>query len=74
MWLGRRHARISPRVSRKPCSVRRGEDDLVVPWNFIECGREQVFLLSPSLREWLAEDHLAWFLLDVVEAMGLAEF
>jgi transposase len=61
-------------VSRKPWSVRRGEDDLVVPWNFIECDREQAFLLPPSLREWLPEDHLAWFLLDAVEAMDLAEF
>jgi hypothetical protein len=40
---------------------------LVVPWNFIECGREQAVLLPPSLREWLAEDHLAWFLFDAVE-------
>jgi hypothetical protein len=47
---------------------------LVVPWDFIECGREQAFLLAPSLREWLAEDHLAWFLLDAVEAMDLGEF
>jgi hypothetical protein len=28
--------------------------------NFIWCGREQEFLLPPSLREWLPEDHLAW--------------
>jgi hypothetical protein len=29
--------------------------------------REQELLLSPSLRGWLAEDHLAWFVLDAVE-------
>ena len=46
----------------------------MVPWNFIECDREQVFLLAPSLREWLAEDHLAWFLVDAVGAMGVGEF
>ena len=26
-------------------------------------------MLAPSLREWLAEGHLAWFVLDAVEAM-----
>jgi transposase len=42
--------------------------------NFIECGREQVFLLPPSLREWLPEDHLAWFVIEAVEEMRLDEF
>jgi transposase len=42
--------------------------------NFIECDREQAFLMPPSLRDWLAEDHLAWFVLDAVEAMDLDEF
>jgi transposase len=31
-------------------------------------------LLPPSLREWLPQDHLAWFVLDAVEAMDLAGF
>src|SRR5687768_8160402 len=31
--------------------------------------REQELLLPPSLREWLPEDHLAWFVLDAVDAM-----
>ena len=34
--------------------------------NFIACDREQELLLPPSLREWLPEDHLAWFVLDAV--------
>ena len=29
--------------------------------NFIGCDRDQALLLPPSLREWLPEDHLAWF-------------
>ena len=41
--------------------------------NFIECDREQVFLMPPSLREWLPEDHLAWFVLEAVEEMDLIE-
>src|SRR5215218_9074715 len=42
--------------------------------NFIGCDREQEFLLPLSLREWLPEDHLAWFVIDAVAAMGLAAF
>ena len=36
--------------------------------NFIACDREQELLLPPSLREWLPEDHLAWFVIDAVAA------
>src|SRR5919108_3532750 len=42
--------------------------------NFIACGREQELLLPPSLREWLPDDHFAWFLLDSVEEMDLSAF
>ena len=42
--------------------------------NFIGCGREQELLLLPSLREWLPEEHLAWFVLDAVGEMDLAAF
>src|SRR5436190_15472046 len=42
--------------------------------NFIECDREQAFLMPPSLRERLPEDHLAWFVTEAVEEMDLAEF
>jgi len=30
--------------------------------------------MPPSLREWLPEDHLAWFVIDAVEELDLAEF
>lgn len=33
---------------------------------------DQPFLLPPSLREWLPEDHLALFLLDVVKQLDLS--
>ena len=39
--------------------------------NFIACDREQELLLPPSLREWLSEQHLAWFVLDAVAEMDL---
>src|SRR3954469_21657881 len=42
--------------------------------NFIGCDREQALLLPPSLREWLPQEHLAWFVLDAVGEMDLAAF
>src|SRR6185312_12709703 len=42
--------------------------------NFLACDREQELLLPPSLREWLPGDHLAWFVLDAVDAMDLRAF
>jgi transposase len=45
-----------------------------MPQNFIDCDREQAFLLPPSLRDWLAEDHLAWFVIDAVAEMDLSAF
>jgi transposase len=45
-----------------------------MPQNFLACDREQELLLAPSLREWLAEDHLAWFVIDAVAAMDLDTF
>jgi transposase len=42
--------------------------------NFIGCDRDQVLLLPPSLREWLPEGHLAWFVLAAVEEMELSGF
>src|SRR6187455_2893638 len=42
--------------------------------NFIACDREQELLLPPSLREWLPEDHFAWFVIEVVGGLDLAEF
>jgi transposase len=42
--------------------------------NFLACDRDQELLLPPSLREWLPEDHLAWFVIDAVDAIDLIEF
>jgi transposase len=42
--------------------------------NFIACDREQELLLPPSLREWLPEGHLAWFVIDAVGQLDLAAF
>jgi transposase len=45
-----------------------------VPHNFIDCDREQELLLPPSLRDWLPDDHLAWFVLDAVDELDLSAF
>jgi len=45
-----------------------------MPQNFLDCDREQAFLMPPSLRDWLAEDHLAWFVLETVSQLDLAAF
>jgi transposase len=42
--------------------------------NLIRCDRGQELLLPPSLREWLPEGHLAWFVIDAVAEMDLAAF
>src|SRR5215211_1448996 len=42
--------------------------------NFLPCDREQQLLMPPSLRDWLPADHLAWFVLDAVGELDLAEF
>ncbi len=42
--------------------------------NFIECDREQAFLMPPSLRDWPPEDHLAWFILASAEELDLSGF
>jgi transposase len=45
-----------------------------MPQNFIDCDREQAFLLPPSLRDWLPQDHLAWFVIDAVGRLDLQPF
>jgi transposase len=45
-----------------------------MPQNFLACDREQELLLPPSLREWLAEDHFAWFVIEAVGELDLAAF
>jgi transposase len=42
--------------------------------NFISCERDQPLLLPPDLRDWLPEDHLAWFVIASVEALDLSAF
>jgi transposase len=43
-------------------------------YNFRVCDRYQAFLLPPDVRDWLPADHLAWFVLDVVDQLDLGPF
>ena len=43
-------------------------------FNFIAGDRDQVFLLPPDMRDWLPADHLAWFVIDVVDEVDLSRF
>jgi transposase len=45
-----------------------------MPQNFLSCDRDQESLMPPSVRDWLAEDHLAWFVLDALERVDLCAF
>jgi transposase len=42
--------------------------------NFMACDRGQVFLLPPSLGDWLPEEHLVWTVLGAVDQIDLAPF
>jgi hypothetical protein len=46
----------------------------VMGQRFVACDREQSFLMPPDVRDWLAEDHLAWFVIDAVAEMDLEAF
>jgi len=45
-----------------------------VAYNFYGTDLEQMYLMPPSLKEWLPEGDLAWFLLDAVRQMDLGVF
>ena len=45
-----------------------------MPQNFITCDRDQPMLLPPDLRDWLDDDHLAWFVIDAVRELDLEPF
>ena len=42
--------------------------------NFVDCDRDQAFLLPPDLRDWIPSDDLAHFVIEAVERVGLGAF
>ncbi len=47
--------------------------EIAMSGHFKDYVPEQSYLLPPSLREWLPEDHLAYFVSDVVDQLDLSE-
>jgi len=45
-----------------------------MPQNFLTCDREQSLLLPPDLRDWLDEDHFAWFVIEAIDELDLEPF
>jgi transposase len=45
-----------------------------MPQNYLACDRDQPLLLPPDLRDWLDEDHLAWFVIEAIEELDLEPF
>ena len=43
-------------------------------YNLLSCERDQSYLMPPSMRDWLREGHLAWFIVDAVGQMDLRGF
>ena len=41
---------------------------------FVDCERDQVFLLPPDLRDWIPEDDLAHFVIEAVERVEMSAF
>lgn len=57
-----------------PPAFRVGWENGWVAINVRGVERDQVWLMPPSVRDWLPEEHLAWFVLDVVAELDLSEF
>jgi transposase len=43
-------------------------------YNIKTINRNQIYLMPPSLQEWLPEKDMAWFIIDVVEQMELSAY
>ncbi len=41
---------------------------------FVDCERDQAFLLPPDLRDWIPEDDLAHFVIEAVERVDMSAF
>src|SRR5215213_9599067 len=68
---------LRKRLLRRPLEPAAEQADGVgsaMAYNFRVCDRDQAFLLPPDVRDWLPEDHLAWFVLDVVDQLDLGPF
>ena len=44
-----------------------------VAHSYVPCDRDQLFLMPESMRDWLPDDHLGWFVLDLVATVDTAD-
>src|SRR4051795_13600837 len=63
-----------PEAVGKRGAVRSWRDPAGMGARFIGVDREQVFLMPPSVRDWVAEGHLVWTVLDAVGELDVAAF
>jgi len=45
-----------------------------VAHDYLSGDLEQQFLLPPDMRDWLSEDHLVWFVIEVMDRLDLSAF
>ena len=43
-------------------------------YNFVDCNRNQMYLMPPSLQDWLDEGDFTWFIVDAVGEMDISGF
>ena len=48
-------------------------DNVLVAKRYRPVTRDQAFLLPPDMADWLSDDHLVWFLIDVMAALDTSE-
>src|SRR3954467_11261024 len=63
-----------PEAVGKRGAVRSWRDPAGMGARFIGVDREQVFLMPPSVRDWVPEGHLVWTVLDAVGELDLSAF
>ena len=54
--------------------ARRVAEEALMPTSFLPYQPDQEFLLPPSLTEWLPQDHLAYFVSEVIDQLDLSAF
>ncbi len=55
-------------------AFRVGWDNLFVAQNFRSGDRDQLWLMPPSVAEWLPEGYLGWFVIGAVDEFDLSGF
>ena len=55
-------------------AFRGGWDTRLMAINVRDVDRDQLWLMPPSITDWLPDGHLVWFVLDVVAELDLSAF